>query len=105
VLFVYIPQRWAAGFVGAPDEDFDLHDHFKAFCAVHRLPVQLVREDKALAYPCRASVMWRIGLALYAKAGGVPWKLADTDADTCSPQLFDRLRTRQRLMPERASMA
>ena len=82
VLFLYIPQRWSAGFVGAPDEDFDLHDHLKAFCAVHRLPVQLVREDKALAYPCRASVMWRIGLALYAKAGGVPWKLADTDADT-----------------------
>jgi hypothetical protein len=82
VLFIYIPQRWSAGYVGAPDEDFDLHDHIKAFCAARRLPVQLVREDKALAYPCRASVMWRIGLALYAKAGGVPWKLADTDLET-----------------------
>src|SRR5882762_5428152 len=82
VLFLYIPQRWSAGYVGAPDEDFDLHDHLKAFCAARRLPVQLVREDKALAYPCRASVMWRIGLALYSKAGGVPWKLADTDPDT-----------------------
>lgn len=82
VLFIYIPQRWAAGFVGAPDEDFDLHDHLKAFCAARRLPAQLVREDRALAYPCRASVMWRIGLALYAKAGGIPWKLADIDPDT-----------------------
>lgn len=81
VLFIYVPQRWSAGYVGAPDEDFDLHDHIKAFCAARRFTVQLVREDKALAYPCRASVMWRIGLALYSKAGGVPWKLADTDAD------------------------
>jgi len=82
VLFIYIPQRWSAGYLGAPDEDFDLHDHLKAFCAARRLPVQIVRQDKALAYPCRASVMWRIGLALYTKAGGVPWKLSDTDPDT-----------------------
>ena len=82
VLFMYIPQRWAHGYQGGPEEDFDLHDHLKAMTAARRLPVQLVREDKALAYPCRASVMWRIGLALYAKAGGIPWKLADTDGET-----------------------
>ncbi len=81
VLFIYLPSRWAAGFYGGPGEDFDLHDHIKAATAARRLPVQIVREDKALAYPCRASVMWRIGLALYAKAGGVPWKLADTDEE------------------------
>ena len=82
MLFIYIPQRWARGFSGGPNEDFDLHDHIKAMTAARRMPVQLVREDKALAYPCRASVMWRIGLALYVKAGGVPWKLADTDPET-----------------------
>lgn len=82
VLFIYIPQRWAAGYVGASGDDFDLHDHLKAATATRRLPVQLVREDKALAYPDRASVMWRIGLALYAKAGGVPWKLAEMDPET-----------------------
>jgi hypothetical protein len=82
VLFLYIPQRWSAGFRGTPEEDFDLHDHLKAFTAARGIPVQIVREDKALQYPDRASVMWRIGLALYAKAGGIPWKLADTDPDT-----------------------
>jgi hypothetical protein len=46
------------------------------------VPVQLLREDKALAYRDQASVMWRIGLALYVKAGGIPWKLADTDPET-----------------------
>jgi hypothetical protein len=82
VLFIYIPQRWATGYTGGPGEDFDLHDHLKAMTATRRLSVQLVREDNALAYPHRASVMWRIGLALYAKAGGVPWKLADSDSET-----------------------
>ncbi len=75
VLFIYIPQRWEPGYVGGPDDDFDLHGHFKAMTAARRLPLQLVREDKALAYADRASVMWRLGLALYAKAGSVPWKL------------------------------
>jgi hypothetical protein len=82
VLFVYIPQRWAEGFTGGASDDFDLHDHLKAATAARRLPVQLIREDKALAYPDKASVMWRIGLALYVKAGGIPWKLADGDPET-----------------------
>jgi hypothetical protein len=82
VLFIYLPRRWERSYVGGSDEDFDLHDHIKATTALRRMPVQLVREDRALAYSCRASVMWRIGLALYAKAGGVPWKLSDTDPET-----------------------
>jgi hypothetical protein len=81
VLFIYIPQRWSHGFTGGSGDDFDLHDHLKAMTARRGLPIQLVREDKALAYADRASVMWRIGLALYAKAGGVPWKLADADPE------------------------
>jgi hypothetical protein len=82
VLFIYLPQRWAPGYVGGEGEDFDLHDHLKATTAARRLPIQIVLEDSALTYADRASVMWRIGLALYVKAGGVPWKLADTDPET-----------------------
>ena len=82
VLFVYLPERWSRSYIGGPGEDFDLHDHIKAMTALRRLPVQLVREGSALSYSCRASVMWRIGLALYVKAGGVPWKLSDTDTET-----------------------
>jgi hypothetical protein len=82
VLFIYLPQRWKAAYNCGTDEDFDLHDHLKATTAVRRMPVQVVREDKALNYRCRASVMWRVGLALYAKAGGVPWKLASTSPET-----------------------
>lgn len=82
VIFLYIPASWSAGFSGPSGEDFDLHDHLKSITAARRIPIQLVREDRALAYPDRASVMWRVGLALYAKAGGVPWKLAEVDEET-----------------------
>ena len=82
VLFLYIPQRWESGFIGGPNDDFDLHDHLKAYTAVQGVPIQLIREDSAMTYQCKASVMWRIGLALYAKAGGVPWKLAESDPET-----------------------
>jgi len=82
VLFIYLPHRWAPGFTGGEGEDFDLHDHLKMTTAARRLPIQVVLEEKALTYPDRASVMWRIGLALYVKAGGVPWKLAETDPET-----------------------
>ena len=82
VLFIYVPARWKRGFVGGPNDDFDLHDHLKAYTAARSVPIQLVREDSAIAYHCKASVMWRIGLALYAKAGGIPWKLADSDPET-----------------------
>jgi hypothetical protein len=82
VLFLYVPRRWAPAYEGGPEDDFDLHDHLKAVTAARGIPIQLVREDKALAYPDRASVMWRIGLALYAKAGGIPWKLTDAEPDS-----------------------
>lgn len=82
VLLIYLPDRWARAFYGAEGEDYDLHDHVKAVSAQLGLPTQIVREGHALAYKCRASVMWRLGIALYCKAGGVPWKLADTVDET-----------------------
>lgn len=82
LVFIYVPERWHPGFAGGEGDDFDLHDHIKAFTAGAGVPVQLVREGRAITYPCQASVMWRIGLAIYAKAGGVPWKLAEADPET-----------------------
>ena len=54
VLFIYIPQRWEPGFVGGPNDDFDLHDHLKAYTAARGVPIQLVREDSAIAYHYKA---------------------------------------------------
>ena len=93
VVFIYLPRRWRTGFRGAAPEDFDLHDHLKAAAATRGIPIQLVLEDKALAYQCRASVSWRIGLALYVKAGGTPWKLADQEEGSAFIGLSYALRT------------
>lgn len=93
VLFIYLPQRWSAGFEGPAGDDFDLHDYLKALSASKGIPVQVIREDRAPAYRDRASVMWRIGIALYAKAGGVPWKLSQTEPGTAYIGLSYALRS------------
>ncbi|MBV8217442.1 MAG: hypothetical protein JO325_03185, partial [Solirubrobacterales bacterium] len=82
VLMILLPERWEAGFEGPEDDAFDLHDYIKAQLAMRGLASQIIRDASGLSYFCRCSVAWRIGIALYSKAGGVPWKLADTDPDT-----------------------
>ena len=99
VLFIYLPQRWQSGFFGRLEEEFDLHDQLKAATALRGMPIQLVREDKAISYSCRASVMWRIGLALYAKAGGIPWKLAEADPETAYIGISYALRSMESDLP------
>ena len=100
VIVIYIPERWASGYVGETDEDFDLHDHLKATTAARGIPIQLVREDSAVIYQCQASVMWRIGLALYVKAGGVPWKLAESDPETAHIGISYAIRPKSSNLPQ-----
>lgn len=79
---IYLPNRWERGFFGPDGDDFDLHDYVKAVAAVRGIPTQVINDDSALAYFCRCSVMWRLSIALYTKAGGVPWKLATPNPET-----------------------
>jgi hypothetical protein len=82
VLIILLPERWRSAFVGGNGDDFDLHDYIKAITASRGIPTQILNEGRALRYRCRASVLWRLSIALYTKAGGVPWKLADVQSDT-----------------------
>lgn len=78
VLMIYLPESWAKGFEDS-NSGFDLHDFIKATTASYNIASQVLRESSAIKYKCRCSVMWRIAIALYVKAGGIPWKLSTLD--------------------------
>jgi hypothetical protein len=72
VVVVHLPDSWDAGLRAT---GFDAHDTLKAIGAVQSIPTQVVN-DRAFEFGYKASLAWRLSIALYVKAGGMPWKLA-----------------------------
>jgi len=79
VVLIRLPERWRPWFTG--DDDFDLRRYMKAAAAARGISTQIIT-DNALGYKDRCSVAWRLAIALYTKAGGIPWKLAESDPRT-----------------------
>lgn len=85
LVLLMLPNRWEKAFSSQEEnDDFNLHHYLKAVSASLNMPLQIVNDDatSALMYNCRCSVMWRMSIALYAKAGGIPWTWADSPPDT-----------------------
>lgn len=72
VAMVYFPDKWLPAL---RTKDFDAHDELKALGAQLGIPTQVVN-DKSLKFGNLGARAWRLSIALYAKAGGTPWKLA-----------------------------
>ncbi|MEO1750053.1 hypothetical protein [Thiofaba sp. EF100] len=72
VALVHLPDAWQVAF-RAPG--FDAHDALKALGAAHSIPTQVIN-DRVFTFGYKASLAWRLSIALYVKAGGIPWKLA-----------------------------
>lgn len=72
VAIVHLPDAWAHA---CRTPTFDAHDELKALGALAAIPTQVVN-DRTFTFAYRASLAWRLSIALYVKSGGVPWKLA-----------------------------
>lgn len=81
VALIMLPDEWNRAFE-CIEEGFDLHHYVKAIAASEGICIQIVLASGALRYFCRCSVAWRLSIAIYTKAGGVPWVLADVAEDT-----------------------
>jgi hypothetical protein len=95
VALILLPNTWSFAFRDMEGDGFDLHDYIKATAATWGIATQVLNDDPggALKYYCRCSVAWRLGLALYAKAGGVPWKMAGTEPGVAYIGISYALRT------------
>lgn len=72
VVLFHFPDSWAPA---TRAKGFNAHDALKALAAKYNIPTQVLN-DRAFTFKYKASLAWRLAIALYVKAAGTPWKLA-----------------------------
>lgn len=95
VVLVHLPDSWAPA---TRAKFFDAHDALKALGAKYNIPTQVIN-DRVFSFNYKASLAWRLAIALYVKAAGTPWKLAPlkgVPVDTAYIGLAYALRGNQR---------
>ena len=82
VILIYIPKEWEEYTSYSHEgEEFDLHNFIKAYAAQKQIATQLVRE-KTICSDLICQIKWALALAIYVKAGGVPWTVTGIKQDT-----------------------
>jgi hypothetical protein len=82
VVVIYIPDRWLAfTSYDIDNEQYDLHDFIKAYCAERGIATQFIRED-TLIDPLQCQINWWLSLSYFVKSLRTPWVLDSLDKNT-----------------------
>lgn len=75
VVIIYIPERWTSFLsFSEENEDFDLHDYIKAYCAEKGVSTQFIQEH-TIKSELSCQINWWLSLSYYVKSLRTPWIL------------------------------
>lgn len=82
VIVIFIPDRWLQyTSFDEENEQFDLHDYIKAYCAEKGIATQFIQED-TIKSKLSCQINWWLSLSYYVKSLRTPWILQDLDTRT-----------------------
>lgn len=82
VILIYIPNRWLSyTSFHEENEDFDLHDYIKAYCAEKGVATQFIQQE-TIESPLQCQINWWLSLSYYVKSLRTPWVLENLDKTT-----------------------
>ena len=82
VILIYVPKEYEPLTSFAHEHThFDLHDYIKAYAAQKHIATQFIRE-KTIESELHCQIMWALSLAIYVKAGRIPWTISGIQPET-----------------------